>query len=53
LGTSDAIGLDVLINVFQQLSKEFVTVEELIIGGENADWPVDNRRNREGFEPDN
>ncbi|MEK0196011.1 DUF3531 family protein, partial [Microcoleus anatoxicus] len=53
LGTSDAIALDVLINVFQQLSKEFVTVEELIIGGENADWPVDNRRNREGFEPDN
>jgi hypothetical protein len=53
LGTSDAIGLDVLINVFQQLSKEFVTLEELIIGGENADWPVDNRRKREGFEPDN
>jgi hypothetical protein len=41
LGTSDAIGLDVLINVFTQLSKEFVAIEKLIIGGENQDWPVE------------
>jgi hypothetical protein len=53
LGTSDAIGLDVLINVFQQLSKEFVTIEKLIIGGENTDWPVDNSRRREAFAADN
>ena len=41
LGTSDALSLDVLINVFTQLSKEFVAIEKLIIGGENQDWPVD------------
>lgn len=40
LGTSDAIALDVLINAFQQLSKEYVTVETLFMGGENQDWPV-------------
>jgi hypothetical protein len=43
LGTSDAIALDILINAFQQLSKEFVTIEQLIIGGENHDWPVGDR----------
>lgn len=52
LGTSDAIGLDILINALQQLSKEFVNVEELIIGGENADWPVENSRSKEAFTPD-
>ena len=53
LGTSDAIGLDILINALQQLSKEFVTVEELIIGGENPDWPVEKNRSIEGFIDDN
>jgi hypothetical protein len=28
-------------------------VEELIIGGENADWPVENSPSREGFATDN
>ena len=41
LGTSDALALDILINTFQQLSKELVAIEELIIGGENEDWPVE------------
>ena len=40
LGTSDAIALDVLINALDRLSQEFVVIERLIIGGENADWPV-------------
>lgn len=40
LGTSDAIALDVLINALKQLSREFVTIKTLIIGGENKDWPV-------------
>ncbi|MFB2937700.1 DUF3531 family protein [Aerosakkonemataceae cyanobacterium BLCC-F154] len=44
LGTSDAIALDILINAFQQLSKEYVTIEKLIIGGENKDWPVTRQR---------
>jgi hypothetical protein len=40
LGTSDAIALDVLINTLNQFSKDYVTIERLIIGGENADWPI-------------
>jgi len=44
LGTSDAIAVDVLINALQQLSKEYVTIENLIIGGENKDWPVTRQR---------
>lgn len=44
LGTSDAIALDVLINALQQLGKEYVTIEKLIVGGENNDWPVNRQR---------
>ncbi len=40
LGTSDAIAIDMLINALKQLSKEFVSIERIIIGGENPDWPV-------------
>ncbi|NJO76539.1 MAG: DUF3531 family protein, partial [Leptolyngbyaceae cyanobacterium RM1_406_9] len=40
LGTSDAIALDVLINTLNQFSKDYVTIERLIIGGENSDWPI-------------
>ncbi|MEL7039334.1 MAG: DUF3531 family protein [Cyanobacteria bacterium J06592_8] len=40
LGTSDAFALDILINSFKQLSEEYVAIEELIIGGQNEDWPV-------------
>lgn len=44
LGTSDAIALDILINSLKQLSKEYVNIERLIIGGENNDWPVERRK---------
>jgi hypothetical protein len=44
LGTSDAIALDVLINSLRQLAKEYVGIERIIIGGENADWPVEAQR---------
>lgn len=40
LGTTDAIALDVLINVFHQFSKDYVDIQRIIIGGENEDWPV-------------
>jgi hypothetical protein len=40
LGTADALALDVLINALEQLSKDYVTIERLIIGGENADWKI-------------
>jgi hypothetical protein len=40
LGTSDAIALDVLINALDQLNKDYVSLERLIVGGENEDWRV-------------
>jgi hypothetical protein len=45
LGTSDLIAIDILINALNQLSKEFVQINKLIIGGENEDWAVDENRN--------
>lgn len=45
LGTSDLIALDILINALQQLSKEFVQISSLIIGGQNPDWPVEDQSN--------
>ncbi len=53
LGTSDAIALDVLINACRQLSREFVTLEKLIIGGENKNWTVDRNKRLENFIGDN
>ncbi|MBD2161059.1 DUF3531 family protein [Limnothrix sp. FACHB-881] len=41
LGTSDAIALDVLINAFAQLSREFLEIRRISIGGEDEDWPID------------
>jgi hypothetical protein len=40
LGTSDAIALDILLNALTQFSKDYVAIEEVIIGGENEDWPI-------------
>jgi Protein of unknown function (DUF3531) len=51
LGTSDPIALDVLINALMQLSAEYVTVKKLIIGGQNEDWPVEDK-NPSLFSPD-
>ncbi len=53
LGTSDAIALDILINALKQLSAEYVTIEQLYIGGENEDWPVENSDNLSSFVYDN
>lgn len=47
LGTSDAIALDILINSLKQLTKEYISVVRLIIGGENKDWPIEERRRRD------
>jgi hypothetical protein len=41
LGLSDAVALDVLINTFSQLNRDVVEIEELVIGGVNDDWPVE------------
>ena len=41
LGTSDLIAIDILINALNQLNKEFVQIEKIIVGGQNEDWAVD------------
>jgi hypothetical protein len=41
LGTSDAFGLDVLINTLRQLDNDVLEIEELLIGGINEDWPIE------------
>lgn len=43
LGTSDLIAIDILINSLNQLSKEYVTIRKLIIGGQNEDWPANSQ----------
>ena len=53
LGTSDALAIDILVNSFQQLSKDLVKIEKLIIGGQNEDWPVPENNYEEGFYDDN
>ncbi|MBW4603298.1 MAG: DUF3531 family protein [Calothrix sp. FI2-JRJ7] len=53
LGTSDAIALDVIINALAQISEEYVVIEELYIGGENSDWPVEDSESRPYFIYDN
>ena len=40
-GTSDALALDVLINALDQLDRDVVEIELLLIGGVNEDWPVE------------
>jgi hypothetical protein len=44
LGTSDLIALDILINALRQLNREYVMIKQLIIGGENEDWKVEDLR---------
>jgi len=46
LGTTDAIALDILINALTQLNEEYVAIEELYIGGENSDWPIEDSESR-------
>ncbi|PSB08576.1 DUF3531 domain-containing protein [Pleurocapsa sp. CCALA 161] len=45
LGTSDLIAIDILINSIYQLSKEFVQINKIIVGGQNEDWPVNDNHN--------
>ncbi len=52
VGTTDAIALDVLINAFTQLAKDYVTIERLIIGGENADWKIPGQRRSAFIDPE-
>jgi hypothetical protein len=49
LGTSDLLALDILINGFYQLSKDYIQIKSLIIGGENEDWLIDSKRDQSIF----
>ncbi|MCL6432713.1 MAG: DUF3531 family protein [Leptolyngbyaceae cyanobacterium HOT.MB2.61] len=53
LGTSDGIAIDVLINALRQFSQDYVTLNQVIIGGENEDWTVRDRDRRSSFATDN
>jgi Protein of unknown function (DUF3531) len=46
LGTSDSIAIDILINALRQLGIEYVTIEQIYIGGQNDDWLVEESENR-------
>ena len=41
LGTSDGVSLDILINALRQLDADVVQLVELVVGGVNEDWPVE------------
>jgi Protein of unknown function (DUF3531) len=53
LGTADAIALDILINALTQLAEEYLSIEELYIGGENTDWPIEGSDSRPHYLYDN
>tara|TARA_B100000073_G_scaffold341087_1_gene341884 strand:- start:698 stop:1141 length:444 start_codon:yes stop_codon:yes gene_type:complete len=40
-GTSDSVSIDILINVLNQVSNDYVKIDELVFGGENQDWLVE------------
>ena len=41
LGTSDPVSIDILINSLFQIDRNIVELQEVLIGGENDDWPVE------------
>ncbi len=40
-GTSDSIGLDILINCLRQMDSDVVQLEEVLVGGVNEEWGVE------------
>lgn len=46
MGTTDELSLDILINLLIGFSKEFTTFTEIILGGENLDWPRSTHKSR-------
>ena len=41
LGTADGVAIDVLINALRQLDSDVVQLEELVVGGVNENWPIE------------
>ncbi|MEB3349452.1 MAG: DUF3531 family protein [Cyanobacteriota bacterium] len=48
LGTSDSLALDVLINALRQLDRDVVEILELVVGGVNDDWPLEEEQQLSG-----
>ena len=46
MGTSDELALDVLINALSVFSREQLGVRQLVVGGQNEDWPTPQVRRR-------
>ena len=40
-GTSDSISIDILINSLNEISNNYVKIDELTIGGANNDWAIE------------
>ncbi|EFN59845.1 hypothetical protein CHLNCDRAFT_14078, partial [Chlorella variabilis] len=40
MGTADELALDVLVNALSSVSKEQLGIRQLVVGGQNEDWPV-------------
>lgn len=51
MGTADELAIDVLINMLSTFSKEYIGIKTLIVGGENASWPVPGKK-KPGFTDD-
>ncbi|PNW38696.1 UNVERIFIED_CONTAM: hypothetical protein BEN50_15655 [Euhalothece sp. KZN 001] len=43
LGTSDPVALDILLNSLQQLSQDFLNIQQVIIGGEHEAWQINEK----------
>ena len=37
----DRLSIDILINALNEISNNYVKIDELIIGGENSDWSIE------------
>lgn len=46
MGTSDELGLDILMNALITFSREHVGIRQVIVGGELTDWPLPERGSR-------
>ena len=41
MGSCDSFAIDILINSLMQINEGVVEMEELLIGGMNEDWPIE------------
>jgi hypothetical protein len=48
MGTADELSVDILINSLTQLSREYVGIKQLVVGGINDDWSEGTERKAGG-----